>query len=486
MDEKAIRGIPWTLLTYAATRVISVLTTIVLARLLAPSDFGLFALATLGTGLLSIFSGLWLGASLIVKPDLDDRGKGTILTLLLASGVLLAATLAALAPLFADLFREERLTEILWVLASILLFSGVGWFYETVLQRELEFRRRFLSQIIRTAVYSAVALGLGFAGVGVWSLVIAHFVGHVANVATLMAMAPYRVRPTFDRGLARETLRTSHGFLAQDLALFLQENVDYISIGRILGSSSLGYYSMAFRQAELPHYALADPLAKVTFPAFAQMRHRGEDVGPAFLTGLRLVALVTCPLGVILSGAAEPFTATLFGEKWLPMVGPLAVLGIWALMRPLQVTVGYLLNSLGHASVYGRTAMFSLPPFALATFLAADRGGLTAVAWVLLAYIFIIWVVLMFAAQRHADVGVREQLKVLRPLAVASALAWLATRGVADLTGDSDPLLSLVAAVAACLGAYLTSVRLLDPALLPLALRQAKRAVGRAPSTVAP
>jgi PST family polysaccharide transporter len=143
MDEKAVRGIPWTMLTFGASKVITVLTTLVLARLLSPADFGLFALATLGISLLSIFNGNWLGATLIVRDDLDDRARGTVLTLLLVAGLLMAGALAAIAPLVAEVFEQPRLTDILFALSAILTFSGVNWFYEMVMQRELEFRRRF-------------------------------------------------------------------------------------------------------------------------------------------------------------------------------------------------------------------------------------------------------------------------------------------------------------------------------------------------------
>ena len=169
MPVEALRGIPWTLLTYAATRVLTVLTTLALARLLAPADFGLFAMATLGMELLSVFSGLWLAAALIVRPDLDRRGEGTVLTLVIAAGVLLALCLSALAPALAAFFGEPRLAGIVLLLAAVLLVSGVNWFYETLLQRELAFRRRFGALIARTLGFSAVALGLAVAGAGVAS-----------------------------------------------------------------------------------------------------------------------------------------------------------------------------------------------------------------------------------------------------------------------------------------------------------------------------
>ena len=374
MPVEALRGIPWTLLTYALSRVVTVLTTLVLARLLAPADFGLFAMAVLGMELLSVFSGLWLAAALIVRPDLDRRAEGTVLSLVVAAGVLLAIVLIAVSPALAALFGEPRLTGIVALLAAVLLVSGVNWFYETLLQRELAFRRRFACLMARTLAFSAVALCLAVAGAGVWSLVAAYLAGYLASGAALLALAPYRVRPAFDRAEAGRILRNGRGFLGQDLAVFLGENADYLAVGRALGSAQLGFYVMAFRQAELPNYAIAEPVGKVTFPAFAQMHQRGEDVRAAFLRTLRLIALATVPAGVILSAAATPFAVALFGADWRPMAGPLAVLGVWAALRPLQVTMGQLLNSLGRADAYGRVSLLLLVPLVAGTFAGREPG----------------------------------------------------------------------------------------------------------------
>ncbi len=481
MPVDALRGVPWTLLTYAATRVVTVLTTLALARLLAPADFGLFAMATLGMEALSVLSGLWLGAALIVRPDLDARAQGTVLTLLLAAGALLAVVLLALAPVLAAFFGEPRLTPIAAALAAVLLISGVNWFYETVLQRELAFRRRFACQVARTVAFSGVALGLAALGAGVWSLIGGYVAGHVANGAALLALAPYRVRPAFDRRDARRIVRSGRGFLGQDLATFLAENADYLAIGRVLGPAHLGWYAMAFRQASLPHYAIAEPVGKVTFPAFARMRHSGEDVRPAFLTALRMIALATCPAGVVLSAAALPFTLALLGEAWAPMAAPLAVLGVWAVMRPLQVTVGTLLNALGRAEVYGRVALLSLLPLVVATFAAAELGGITAVAWVLLAHMTATLGVLVLATAREAGIALGALLGALRPLAAASAVAWVATRATADAAGSLPAGLALAAAVAACTVCYLGTLAVLDRELLVTAARGARGMLGDRP-----
>ena len=475
MNEDAVRGIPWTMMTFAVMKVVGAATTIVLARLLAPSDFGLFAMATLGIALLSIFNGNWLGATLIVRSDLDDRARGTVLTMLMLSGFVLAAALAAASPLCALAFGEPRLEGILLVFAALLLFSGINWFYEMVVRRELLFRRRFVVQAARTVTFSGVALTFGFLGAGVWSLVAAQIVSLLVNTVGLMIASPYRVRMAFDRSRALEIMRSSRGFLGQELAEFFQQNADYLSVGQILGATQLGYYSMAYRQAELPYHAIADPVGTVTFPAFARMRHEAKDVGPAYLTALRLVCLLTCPLGIIMSAGAAPFVVVLFGPHWLPMIAPLTVLGLWAIARPLQVTIGRLLNSLEKAWLYGRISTIGLVPLGIAAATAASLGGITAVGAVLLAYMTILTVLLVRVVARHAGVPVRAQWGVLWPMLLASAISWVATRATADAIHDAAPVVWLGASVAACLLTYCAALAVADRDVLSLALRQARR-----------
>ncbi len=482
MPVEALRAIPWTLLTYALSRVVTVLTTLALARLLAPTDFGLFAMAILGMEVLSVFSGLWLASTLIVRADLDRRAEGTVLTLVTAVSALLAVALIAVSPALAAFFGEPRLTGIIGLLAAVLLVSGVNWFYETLLQRELAFRRRFACLMARTLTFSAVALCLAIAGAGVWSLVAAYLAGYVVSGVALLALAPYRVRPAFDRREAKRVVRSGRGFLAQDLSVFLGQNADYLAVGRVLGPAQLGFYAMAFRQAELPNYAIADPVGKVTFPAFAQMHQQGEDVRPAFLNTLRLMALATVPAAVILSAAAMPFATALFGSDWAPMAGPLAVLGVWAALRPMQVTIGQLLNSLGHADSYGRIALLLLGPLVIGTFAAATLGGITAVAWALLAHLALMCVLLARVVALHAGIPVADQARAVWPLAAAGALSWGVTRAVVNAADAVPATVALAAAVASCLGAYLTAVALLAPGLLSDALRGAGRALGVGPA----
>src|SRR4051794_10629624 len=139
MEEKARRGIPLSLLSYASTQGLRLIATVILARILVPTDFGLFALTSLAISLLSIFNDFGVGPALVLSRDLDRRTRGTALTLMIASSLLLAVILAVASPFIADLFNQPQLDELLLVVAGSLFLSGPIWFHETALQRELLF-----------------------------------------------------------------------------------------------------------------------------------------------------------------------------------------------------------------------------------------------------------------------------------------------------------------------------------------------------------
>lgn len=479
MDERVIRGVPWTLVSYAGSKLVAVATTIVLARLLSPDDFGIVAIAIVLVTALNVLSDFGLVATLILRQELDRRAQGTILTLMVALSVALGGVLALTAPYLADFFAEPRLASVLIVLSPGVVISAWAWFYEALLQRELEFKRRFGAIALQSAATALTAVSLALAGAGVWSLVAGQLVGLAVFAGVLMALAPYRVPLCFDRHSALDCLHTGRGFVVQHGAAFTTQNLDYLVVGRFLGIAQTGFYSMAYRLSELPYWAIADPVARVTFPGFAQMRHRREDVTGAYLTGLRLVAFVACPFGALLSAVADPFTRAVLGPDWVGMIGALSVLGAWAALRPIQGTVSSFLNSVGEADVLGGVTAALVLPFAAGLVLAGALGDIVAVAWVMVADVTVAVLVVIWLVQRRAGVSGPEHWRALRAVGAGCIGGWLAARGVLGAAADLAPALELALAASAGGLAYLVTVRVLDSGLLQVARTQIGRALAR-------
>lgn len=479
LSQRAARGVVWTFLSFGGDRVITLLTTLVLARLLLPDDFGVVSLAGLVISFLALFQDLGLSATLVSRPDLDSRAIGTLFTMsVVMSGVIAALIAAAGAPM-AAFFDEPRLREVLPVLAVTVLITAVGGFYDAYLQRELRFRTRFYGHVIPVAGYAVVAIALAALGAGVWSLVIGQLVKVVIFAVLLVLLAPTRVRPGFDFRIARGLFSVSRGFLLQSGVAFVHMNAATMVIGRMLGSTQVGHYTMAYRMAELPTIGIAEPVSSVTFPAFARMRLDGEDVGAPYLSAMSVVALVTAPLGVMLSAAAEPFTAVVLGDRWTPVIPLLWLLGVWAAIRPVQSISGWFLNSMGQPGVLGVVSLCIVALLLPALALGAHLGGLPGIGVVMIVDVLVTQVVLTRLVGRRCGVPARRQWRALRTVALAAAVCWVATwlPGVL-LAGVVAAPLVLTACVVAGAAGYLAVIAVVEPALLRTARAQLVRMIG--------
>ncbi|MDQ4131793.1 MAG: oligosaccharide flippase family protein [Actinomycetota bacterium] len=470
----------WSTLTFAVNKVITLAATVALARLLAPADFGLVMLAFVAINVLGLFGDLGLGATLVVRQDLDRRGLGTALSLLLLTGLFLALLLVAGAPLLSAAFDQPRLTGVVRALAPMALLGSFSWFYRWLLQRDVRFRDRFFGFFAQSVAYAVVGVGAAALGAGVWSIVLGHLAGQVAMAVVFLAIAG-PLRPRFDVAIARSLLRTSRGFLLQNAASLLQEHADYVAVGRVLGAAPLGLYSMAYRLSELPYLAVADPVTKVTFSAFSRGRARGDDIRDRYLTSLRLVALVTCPIGILLSAVAVPLTDVVYGPKWLPATAALAALGLWGAVKCVQTAIAWFFNSMGGAGVTGVVAMVVLVLQVPFLFLAAEWAGIGGVGWVLLAGVTLSSVTLVACVHRRAAVSLGAHVRALWPVAVSGAATWVAARVVATWA-TSPPLLGLAASTAVGVGVYVGLISLLAPGSVPMVLGLLRRTPARGPA----
>ena len=467
-------------MSYAGGKVIAVLTTLVLARLVAPADFGILALATLATNFLNWIADMGFSGTVVLRQDLDRRGLGTLLTLMAATGVFAGLLAVAVAPLAADLFSTPQLTGVLAAIAGLLPLGSIAGFWEALMQREMAFRRRFVGMITQSLVMAAVSIPLAALGAGVWSLVFGQLAGMLALGVVLFALAPYHVRPVFDLHLARSAFRTGRAFLGQGLAMYVRQNVDTVTVGLAFGDRQLGYYSMANRFGDLIYWTIAHPVGKVTFPAFARSSYEGDDVRPSFLRVLGLVALVSCPIGIIMSAAAEPFTRAVFGDKWLPMVGPLAIMGLWAAVRQMDQTIGWLLNSIDRPGALAWLSVFILIPLILGCWLAASIGGLTAVALVPLADTILSGSISSLLIRRYLDLSLVRQWRAVAPAVMASVPTWIVTWGVGQLLDPAQHAwISLIVSVIAGSLTYALAVWLLAPAMARQSVAQVGRMLGR-------
>lgn len=320
-------GAFWMVAWRMATRLLGLVSTLILVRLLVPEDFGLIALAASFATALNV--ALTLGVEeQIIRARAPDRAMyDTGFTLNLLRGVLVGALVWAAAAPAADFFDEARLEPVLLALALSAALSGLANIAVVDFRRDLRFDREFTLNLYPRLAGIAVTIGLAFLVRSHWALVAGIFVNRFGMVVMSYTMHAYRPRLTLVawRSLAGISAWT----WALSMATMVKDRSESLVIGRLLGTTSVGHYAVGVEIATLPATEVVEPICRACMPGFAASHRAEADAGrDNFLRISALLALLTLPAGVGISAVAGPVVALGFGQPWLEAVPVVAILGI--------------------------------------------------------------------------------------------------------------------------------------------------------------
>ncbi len=442
----------WSLLSFVGTKTLTFLSMLVLARLLAPAQFGVLAAILAFITLLEVVSDLGMKATVIYESERGvTRRVQTAFTLNIAFTVVLTLIAVALAPFVARFFDVEADTLLFVIAAADLLLKGLGNIHDSLLLRDMEFRRRIVSQLVANVVRGGGTIVLALAGLGASALVLGFIAGTAAWTASLWLLKPFR--PTFeiDRTAVRGVAAYGGWASILDILAGVGQRIDVAVIGGILGSRALGFYTIAQRIPELVVGNLTWSLSTVAFPALSQRRLRGARVSrETTLTMVRYSALFGLTTGVALAVLAPTLIVVLFSAKWAeagPIMQPLAIMyGLICIVFPLGDTF----KALGKQRVMAAVNAVALPVSIGAMVLAAP-AGVVAVAWTRVAVtvgLGLFWILLM---ARTLDIRLSTIAGCLRPgvvTAIAVAVAGLGMRAAVPGTSIGPLVVSALACVA--------------------------------------
>ncbi|WP_439596823.1 oligosaccharide flippase family protein [Falsiroseomonas sp.] len=326
-------GAAWVVAWRMATRLMGLVSTLILVRLLAPEDFGLIALASSFAVALEVC--LVLGVEdQIIRAKAPDRAMyDTGFTLNLLRGLLVGTLVWIAAAPAAGFFGDARLEPVLLALALSAALSGLANIGAVDFRRNLRFEREFALNLYPRLAGILVTIGLAFLVRSHWALVAGIFVNRLGLVLMSYVLHPYRPRLTLVawRSLAGVSAWT----WALSVTNMVKERSESLVIGRVLGPTSVGHYAVGVEVAVLPSSELVDPVCRACMPGFAASHRSEADAGRAnYLRICALLALLTLPAGIGISAIAGPVIALGFGQAWLEAVPVVVVLGIASVLTP--------------------------------------------------------------------------------------------------------------------------------------------------------
>lgn len=381
LRSHASSGGRYGLLTAAVEQATTMATTVVLARLLSPREFGLVAAATLVYMFFQLVTRFGFGPALIRRQHVDARVVSSLLLASVAFNGLVALAVLPLSALAADAVGAPQAAPYIAMLCVLLPLGPMSSVPRSVLLRQMRFRTAYGIDIAAVVVYAVTAVTLAAAaGLGVGAIVTGRILG--ASVAAIAALVAARV--SLRSGLHWPTVREETGFSAAFLVNqwmgFASKNLDYWVVSLVGGPALLGVYYIAYVVPSVTRQRMNSLVNEVLFPTLARIRDDPSRLMRAYLDVLRLLCFVMFPVLVGIAVVAPEIVALLYGDRWSAAAGPMAIIALAAAIESVTQVATPVLLAFGPPRLSVHLNVFRLVTMAGLLLLAAQVGSLMAVA----------------------------------------------------------------------------------------------------------
>ncbi|MBX5461128.1 MAG: lipopolysaccharide biosynthesis protein [Steroidobacteraceae bacterium] len=462
LRARIARGFAWEGLSKLCVQVVSWMSTIWVARLLTPDDYGLVATSGLFTGAMSILMDFGLGAGVITRQTVSDRELNQCFWLNIAMGVGMYALLFVSAPFIAAAYDLPALTDILRVAGLGLPISGIRSVPYSVQLRALNYRYRAIIEMTGQFIQASLVVLLAFKGLGAWSLVLGYLCSQLFMTIAFAVKGPKIGRPTFSTRGIEPILKFGVRITGARGLGFAVGSADMAMITALLGARSAGVYSVAFNLASAPLDKIGAIFNRVAYPAVARMNSDAEK-SRRFLIQLHLGLLaVASPVLVGVALVAPEVVTVLLTDKWAAAVPVLRVICLANILRLSGMLLPVILEARGRADLVLRFQFVSAVALPVG-FAVGSRWGLTGVTLVWLLVYPLIYLWLMQLSTHELGMRRRDLLTSAMPVLMCNGVMAGVVLGVREFTDDFSAVARLATSAAAGVIAYTTSMALLVP-----------------------
>ncbi|QWF70825.1 lipopolysaccharide biosynthesis protein [Methylomonas paludis] len=380
-----ISNIKWTLVAQAA-RIISQLANIfILARILAPSDYGTMAMASVVTNLALLLRDQGTSAALIQKENLTDQIITTVFWFNISTGLAIALAIMVLSPAISIYFNQPELIAVLCSLAIVFPLGSSASSHQALLERNSQFKELAIIEIISSLIAMILSIIAACYGFGVYSLVIQAVMMSLLSAIQIWKTSAWRPsgRPSM-KALKSILPFTSYMAGSQIISYFVR-NSDSAIIGKILGASSLGIYSMAFKVMLLPVQNITWAVSRSLYPIMSRQQDSLKEMGTLYLQTVAFISFLSAPLMAGIFALREPFVNFAFGNKWAEAADVLMWLAPVGYLQSISSTAGVVFMAQGKIRFYMWLTFIS----GLICVIAFIVGSKWGMGWIVTDYLYL-------------------------------------------------------------------------------------------------
>lgn len=421
LGQSMRHGAAWLFIGNTGRQVLSFLIGIVLARLLAPEDFGTLLTIQVFTGLAGFVAGGGMGQALVRAKDTSKRDYDIVFTLQLIIGCLIYTAFFVAAPWFAKWYDNPIYNDLLRVSALSFIYRPLVNLPSNILYRQMRFKAQSGVGIVSLLVSSSTSISMAFLGYGVWSLVWGGIAGSIFTAVALAPLAKWRPGISLEFRRGRDIARYGILVSANDFIGYLRSQASIFIMSRTLGAASVGLYNKGDSLAKMPHSFITGSVYHVLFRAMAVEQDNLDKCRYLFFRSMALVAVYATPFYISLLWLAEPLIRGVYGEKWIGAAGPLLILAFaWPfwLVNNLSGAVLAARNWLGH-ELKVQVAILTVTSLGV---IIALPYGIDGVAWAIVGAAAFGGLAMHSMALRCLRAGWLDSLRALVPAIQLNAI----------------------------------------------------------------
>lgn len=485
IQKATIRGTFWNYASYFSGKFIVFLSTLVLARLLSQEDYGVAGYALTIVSFIEIVSDLGVNAALIYHRD-EPKATDTAFWLALGIGATLSLLVWLAGPWVGILFDNDRAIVITQVLGLQFFITALGDTHNTLLQKNLSFRLKFIPDLAQSIGKAIITIILAYMGWGPYSLIVGQLGGFFVASVVLWFVTGWNPKFQFSPKIARAMLTYGRNFSIASIVGITLLNVDYLFVGRFLGEAALGTYSFAFRIPELLIKQLCSVISKVIFPIYAKVRDDPEALQRGFLDTMRYVTLITVPLGLGLIVVARPFILVLFSAKWADSIPVVQAISLYSLAISVAFNAGDIFKAQGRLSILVAMSVgkliFLFPSlwWAVTLPLGDPMRNIVVVGIVQAVIATLSNAINVYVVTRALNASFRSVFKALTPAFVGGGIMSLTTWATLTALQPASEVIQLIASIGVGALTYGVAMWWLQRDLMLLAWKKAREFMPKA------
>lgn len=433
LGRRSVRGGAITFVGQGGKFFLQLGSTMVLARLLTPQDFGLIAMVAAVTGFILVFKDMGLSMATVQKAEINHSQISTLFWINVAISLALTLITIALAPVIVWFFKEPRLMWVTVALASAFIFGGLTIQHQALLRRQMRFLALVTVDICAMAIGITTAIVCAWAGMGYWSLVLMQLTMPLSMAVGVWIASGWLPGLPVRRSGVRSMLGFGGYLTGFGVVNYFARNLDKILLGRFWGPQSVGFYTKAYSLLLLPIGQITAPITAVAVPALSRLQKEPERFRDYYLKGIKLIAYATMPLVVAMGVLSGEIIRLVLGEQWLSAAPIFMILAVAALLQPVGATVGWIYVSLGQSRRMFAWVCIAAPLISLSFLLGLRWGALGVASGYAICSLILVYPNFSFALKR-SPIRVGEVFSCIsHPLALAIIMGLAMTIARAQL-----------------------------------------------------